>query len=124
MKKILVVDDYEELLHMFTMLLTINGYETQTASSKDKLLNGLSDFEPDLILLDVVLNGANGRDLCRDIKTRCLPKKVGVILVSAYPDLLKNYEECDADEVIEKPFSIQEVIDKINKVLSSNNVLS
>lgn len=124
MTKILIVDDSEELLHMFNMLLTIKGYETQTASSKDKLLSHVANCEPDLILLDVVLDGANGRDLCQDIKARCRPKKVAVILVSAYPELLKDYSACDADEVIEKPFSIKEVIDKINKVLSSNDVLS
>ena len=85
-------------------------------------MDKLETFQPDLILLDIVLEHIDGRDLCKEIKANTLYKKIPVILISANPDFLKGYSEWEANDVIEKPFGINNVIAKINKHLISENL--
>jgi len=117
MAKILVIDDSQDLLELFSILLKWKGFQTKTVSSKEKAENSVSEFSPDLIILDVKLNGEDGRELCKDLQKKS-NKAIPIILTSADPDLLKEYGGCNADAVIEKPFDIQKVIEEINTLLN------
>ena len=117
MAKVLVIDDSFDLLHVFSTALKRNGYELEILSSADKLLNLLSIYLPDLILLDVLLRKEDGSELCKKIKEGY--KNISIILISMNTAFLQNYEECQADAVIEKPFDFQTVIATMNKVLDS-----
>ncbi len=119
MARILIVDDSEELLEICTHILKFEGYEVETASSKNSLLSHLAD-PPDIILLDVKLNGDDGRELCRNIKETEPGRHIPIILISASPELLKDYEECKAVAIIEKPFGIETVRETIQAVLGSS----
>ncbi|MES2429728.1 MAG: response regulator [Bacteroidota bacterium] len=114
-KKILVVDDAEDIVGLLTILLTKNNFEVETAYSNKTLLDKMHTFFPDLILLDVNLNGENGRDICKQIKDT--GNKAPIILMSANHELLANHEECKACDVIEKPFLLDKVLSKINALL-------
>ncbi len=116
MVKILIVDDSLDLLEALSAFLQKKGYKVKTVSTGEMIKTVLSEFEPDVLLLDVNLGGHDGRKLCKEIKEQ-INIKLPVILFSASPDLLRNYEECNADAVIEKPFDINTVIKKINMVL-------
>lgn len=116
MVKILIVDDSEELLEILSTFLQMRGYDVKSVSSVKPVRNLLSDFEPDVILLDVRMGGDDGRKLCREIKEKHT-KHIPIILTSASPELLKDYEECNADAIIEKPFDIHTVEKKVNSVL-------
>ncbi len=111
-KKILVVDDAEDIVDLLSILLIKNNFEVETAYSGKTLLDKLHKFIPDCILLDVNLNGENGRDICKQIKDA--GNKAPIILMSANHELLANYEDCKACDVIEKPFLIDKVLRKIN----------
>ncbi len=114
MPKILIVDDSRDLADFLTVLLQLHHFEVETALSKTVLMDKLDTFKPDLILLDIVLRHIDGRELCKEIKNNILYKKIPIILLSANPEFLKGYEVCEANDVIEKPFDIKTVIDKIN----------
>jgi DNA-binding response OmpR family regulator len=114
MPKILIVDDSRDLADFLTVLLQLHNFEVETALSKTVLMDKLDTFKPDLILLDIVLRHIDGRELCKEIKNNSLYKKIPIILLSANPEFLKGYEVCEANDVIEKPFDIKTVIDKIN----------
>ena len=119
MYKILIVDDSTDLLQLFSMVFKIKGYEVQTASSRLETLTLLSGFVPDIILLDIRLHGENGRELCREIKQRDWINPIHIILMSASPYMLVDYEECLADGILEKPFELKMVIDKVSTVLNA-----
>jgi DNA-binding response OmpR family regulator len=117
--KIIIVDDYADLQDFFTSLLELNGFEVRSAGSAKELNAILNSFTPDLILLDVMLGTDSGREICKDLKEK--HPEISIILISANPRLLDNYEECRADDIIEKPFTITIVLDKINKLLAKKN---
>jgi len=118
MVKILIVDDSQELLDLFTHLLSMKGYIVATATSKITVFNKVSNFNPDLILMDVRLDGADGRELSKEIKQNNSTKEIPVILLSASPELLIDYKECKAVDMIEKPFELATVIQKIERALT------
>ena len=117
MAKILIVDDYESIRDLLSILLTKAGYKVECASSKKELNSRLSFFKPNLILLDVKLNGEDGREICKFIKSQPVTKEVAVILLSASPNLLWDYVASKADDIIEKPFNIKSILQKINKLV-------
>ena len=118
MAKILIVDDYESIRDLLSILLTKAGYKVECASSKKELNTRLSFFKPNLILLDVKLNGEDGREICRFIKSQPITKEVAVILLSASPNLLLDYAASKADDILEKPFNIKIVLQTINNLIS------
>ena len=120
MAKILIVEDDPDLCELLTVLLQRNGFEVQSAISKEELFAKLNNFTPDLILLDILLPGYNGRDICKEIKGK--RKGILIILMSANPLLLLNHEECHADGAIEKPFNNEDIIDKIKHVIKTNQL--
>lgn len=117
MANIMVVDDSKDLLEVLSTYLHMIGHNVYTVFEKEAVKNAISVFAPDLILIDVRLNEEDGRELCREIKEKYYPI-IPVILLSASPELLKNYQECKADTVIEKPFNLQTLMEYINWVLN------
>ena len=117
MAKILVVDDAKDLLLFLSELLKMKGHEVKTASSKNEMNSQLALFTPDCILLDVWINGENVRGACIEIKANNIYRNIPVILLSSDPELLKDHEQCEADDVLQKPFDINAVVNKINKLL-------
>jgi len=95
----------------------MNGCQVVKANSKEKLYKTLSSFIPDLILLDVMLKGIDDRELCIEMRATIKTKHMPIILASASAESLKDYEECEANDVIAKPFNINEIIEKINGLL-------
>ena len=116
-KKILIAEDYHDLLDFLSIFLEIHDFEVRGASSKEEVYMHIEVFQPDLILMDVVLGPHDGREICKEI--RAIHKKVGIILLSADPNLLADTNECEPEEVVEKPFSNEELLKKIKKVLSN-----
>lgn len=116
MARILIVDDEPDMLHLISTLLLKKGFEVQTALSKKELLLFLDSFKPQLIILDVMMKGENGRDICKQIKA-AEHRHIPVILYSANPEMLADYQACDADDSLEKPFSFSTLFEKINRAL-------
>ena len=68
MTKILLIDDDPDIRTVMSILLKKEGYEVDTASCREEALQKLATETPSLILLDVLLSGSDGRELCRTIK--------------------------------------------------------
>ncbi len=114
MTNVLVVDDSEELLEVSSHLLKIKGYLVKSASSFEACMDVLKQTVPDILILDVTLQGGDGRNLCKKIKQEY--KNIAFILVSSNPTLLENYEECNADVVVEKPFTTKTILGKLDEL--------
>ena len=112
-KKILVVDDDPDILEFLQELLELEGYTavvTDKAEYLKKLHNGSL---PNLILLDVMLSGTDGREIVKDLKSREETMHIPVIMFSAHPSAERTALAAGADDFVAKPFEIDELLEKI-----------
>jgi len=110
--KILVIDDDPGILEALTLTLEVYGYSVETASSLKEVYEKIAKINPSLILLDVLLSGIDGRDICRKLKSNG-KKAIPIIMISAHPDVEKSVHDAGADAFISKPFEMNDLLAKI-----------
>lgn len=117
-KKILVIDDEEDILEFLKVILEDEGYIVFT-SDKDDYLEWLhDDILPDIILLDLLLSGKDGRDIVKYLKMQEKTKHIPVIMFSAHPSAQEFTKQAGADDFVAKPFEIDLLLNKIAHCLS------
>lgn len=117
-KKILVVDDSKAIVGVINEILR-KKYNVRTAYCGEEALDIMSYFVPDLVLLDVVMPGIDGYDVCRKIKSDNKFEDVKVIIISGETQLKNRLEgfEAGADDYITKPVEVMELLAKVKVFL-------
>jgi Response regulators consisting of a CheY-like receiver domain and a winged-helix DNA-binding domain len=113
MKKLLIVDDSIDLVYAMQKLLAFYQYSIRTAKDSKTLIKELESFEPDIISIDVMLAGEDGKEICKILRQNPANNKITIILFSSSPRHLENFKEYGADGAIEKPFGITDLINQI-----------
>jgi CheY-like chemotaxis protein len=119
MAKILLIDDDPDVRVVMSRVLQQEGYEVETAGSRDEALLKIAGGIPSLILLDVLLSGADGRELCRELKGGEQTGQVPVIMFSGHPGAAQNFQSWGADDFIAKPFTSEALLEKLSRRLTS-----
>ena len=117
-KTIMVVDDNPDIITIVKTILEGKGYNVLSASSGPDLLNLLKNQKPDLIVLDIMLPGRNGLDLCRDIRIAGLGTPILVLTARGETSDKIVGLKLGADDYVTKPFDMEELAARIN---SSDN---
>jgi DNA-binding response OmpR family regulator len=118
MKRILAVDDNDDILEVLRYILEDSGYVVDTLSDGHFLFDKIKEHTPDLILLDIMLGDMDGRALCRDVKAQQETHGIPVILVSASHDIAATLRQIGApDDFVAKPFDLDELLNCIQKQL-------
>ncbi len=120
--KILVVDDEPNIVVPLQFLMEQKGYKTMTASSGEEAIETIQKYKPDLILLDIMLPGIDGFEVCEIVRLNSDWKHIKVIFLTA------KGREADrargmvlgADCYITKPFSNADVIAKVQELLNES----
>ena len=117
--KILVVDDEEHILELIRYNLDAAGYDVIEASDGDDAVKNAINEVPDLILLDLMLPGKDGYDVCRDLRSNGKTKSVPIIMLTAKSEEIDKILglELGADDYITKPFSVRELMARVKAVL-------
>lgn len=114
-KKILVVDDEPDILEFLELILTDEGYVV-ASSGKGEYLEKLQDGDPpDLILLDMLLSGKDGREIIRYLKSQEETKHIPIIMFSAHPSAEGTARAAGADDFLAKPFDMDVLLEKLAK---------
>jgi two-component system response regulator MtrA len=110
--RVLVVDDDEALSEMLDIVLRSEGFQARLCHTGEAALDIFRDYRPDLVLLDLMLPGRDGVDVCRDIRSE---SGVPVVMLTAKSDTsdVVHGLEAGADDYIAKPFKNQELIARI-----------
>jgi DNA-binding response OmpR family regulator len=117
MKKILVVDDNIDILQVVELILKSNGMEVEVISDGNDAIETVRTFHPDLVLMDVYLGEVDGRAICMKLKANRATNKIPVIMFSAQSNKLEA-NECKAQDFLDKPFEVTDLMGKINYQLS------
>ncbi|HTI58226.1 response regulator transcription factor [Mucilaginibacter sp.] len=121
MRRILAVDDNEDILDIMKLILEDCGYEVETLTDGNAIFEAIKQTHPDLILLDVMLGNADGRELCKEIKARTEMQDIPVILVSASHQVAERFtlNSGAPDDFLAKPFDINDLLAKVEHNLAA-----
>ena len=111
-QKILIVDDDTNIAGLISLYLTKECYETKMVHDGESALRELQTFQPNLILLDLMLPGIDGYQVCREIRTK---SQVPIIMLSAKGEVFDKVLglELGADDYIVKPFDTKELVARV-----------
>jgi two-component system phosphate regulon response regulator PhoB len=118
-KWILVVEDEEDILELVSFNLKKEGYQVKGVTSGEKALKEAKQNIPSLIILDLMLPGVNGFDVCKSLKSEPKTKAVPIIMLTARSeeaDIIIGLE-LGADDYLTKPFSPRELIARVRAIL-------
>ena len=118
-RKILIVDDEPNIVVPLQFLMEQNGYQVQIAETGEAAMDLIARYRPDLVLLDIMLPGVNGLEVCQMLREDPSLTKTKIILVSALGrdvDIAKGMA-MGADAYITKPFSNREMVSRVNELL-------
>lgn len=115
-QKVLIVDDDENIAELISLYLTKECFETMIVYDGESALSAVGSFAPDLILLDLMLPGIDGYQVCREVRAST---STPIIMLSAKGEVFDKVLglELGADDYIEKPFDTKELVARVKAVL-------
>ncbi len=110
--KVLVVDDDAALSEMLSIVLRNEGFDSRVCATGDRALAEMRDYRPDVVLLDLMLPGKDGIDVCREIRAE---SGVPIVMLTAKSDTIDVVVglESGADDYVVKPFKPKELVARI-----------
>ena len=129
-KKILIADDEPDILEIIQFNLQAEGYEVITAKNGDEALDMAKKYQPDLIILDIMMPGKNGIEVCNILRLQPAFHETLIIFLSALSDEVTQIKglETGADDYLTKPIKPKILVTKVNALFrrlnkESNEVL-
>lgn len=115
-QKILIVDDDENIAELISLYMTKECFETKIVYDGESALKTADTFAPDLIILDLMLPGIDGYQVCREIRQK---SQTPIIILSAKGEVFDKVLglELGADDYMEKPFDTKELVARVKAVL-------
>ena len=115
-QKILIVDDDNNIAELISLYLTKECFETMIVNDGESVLPTLDTFQPNLILLDLMLPGMDGYQVCREVRAK---SAIPIIMLSAKGEIFDKVLglELGADDYMEKPFDSKELVARVKAVL-------
>lgn len=123
MARILIVEDDKKLRNELEIFLNNNGYQAHSLETFDNTINDILDINPDLILLDINLPGADGQYICKELRKK---SNMPIIIITSRDNELDELLSINygADHYITKPFNIQILLAKITSILRRTNIIA
>ena len=119
---ILVLDDDPDICIMIKMVLDYYGYDAMDAENEVNAKKIISSNHVDLVIMDMLLSGADGTDICRRLKQDKVTSSIPILMFSAHPTAKDSCLAAGADDFISKPFEMNDMMDKINFFLERKKI--
>lgn len=119
-KRILVIDNDQDILDAVETALTMENFVVETSPIVEDIFELIKEKNPDLIIIDYLLYGINGGELCHMIKSEPSTAHIPVIIFSGYPKVIQSLGTYESDAFISKPFELEDLIGTIHNLLAKN----
>lgn len=115
-QKVLIVDDDNNIAELISLYLTKECFETMIVNDGESALSAVDSFQPNLMLLDLMLPGIDGYQVCREVRAK---SQLPIIMLSAKGEIFDKVLglEMGADDYMEKPFDSKELVARAKAVL-------
>jgi DNA-binding response OmpR family regulator len=113
MKKLLIVDDNQDIVEILQMFFEVRGYDVIKLFRGEEVIETVRQQLPDLILLDIYLGSTNGLEICCQLKSEDSLKHIPLIMFSAHGKKDEVLKQCPADDFIAKPFDLYHLSDVV-----------
>jgi len=117
-KRLLIIDNDAEVLNMMQEALVYEGFEVKILEDAGDVFEVIETYQPDLIMIDYILNGINGGEICHEIKVNPQTGYIPVVIVSAYSKVILSLGNYRSDAFLAKPFGLDELVKLVNKLLA------
>jgi twitching motility two-component system response regulator PilH len=118
-KRILIIDNDESVLEVLQEIFKNDGYETDCYGQVEDIFKLVDDFKPDLVLLDYILPGINGGELCAQLKKDPVTMHIPVVICSAYPQVMLSLGSYGCNAFISKPFELRDIIMQVDDCIKN-----
>ena len=117
--KILVIDDDPGIGHMMQMVLEYSGHEVIVSEKPNEAEEQIDEKKIDLVILDMLISGVNGIDVCKRIRNNKKPEiaEVPILMMSALYNAGAKCKKAGANDFIAKPFEMEELTSKVENIL-------
>ena len=118
-KNILVIEDNHAILDVITLILQSEAYKVSGLNKSEKMMDHIETFSPDLMILDIMLPDADGRELLTQIRNNPKTAQIPVLMISAkYTAETIKHGDYKPNGFLAKPFDIDDLLDKIEGILA------
>lgn len=114
---ILIIDDNEDIVMMLKAMLGMKGYQVEVKTNTIQLKEYIESHTPDLILMDMLLSGADGREICEELKADPRFSSIPIIMISAHPSAEEDCLAAGTDYFLAKPFEMKDLFSMVRKAL-------
>lgn len=118
-KKVLILDNDHSILGAMSEALNYNGYDVKTLTDGENIFTDIDEYRPDLVLIDYILNGVNGGEICHRLKLNDQTTSIPVIIMSAYPRIIESLGNYGCNAFIAKPFDLHDLIFRIDELTAN-----
>jgi twitching motility two-component system response regulator PilH len=118
-KRILIIDNDESVLEVLQEIFKNDGYETDCYGQVEDIFKLVDDFKPDLVLLDYILPGINGGELCAQLKKDQVTRHIPVVICSAYPQVMLSLGSYGCNAFISKPFELRDIVMQVDDCIKN-----
>ncbi|WP_345331130.1 response regulator [Mucilaginibacter defluvii] len=112
-RKVMIIDDDADICDIMHDVLHYEGFEVKCLLGPDRLFEEIAAFKPQVIILDYILKGITGGEVCSELKKRRSTSVLPIILMSAYPRVSKSTVDCCFETFIAKPFDLEEFVSAV-----------
>jgi DNA-binding response OmpR family regulator len=119
-KKILIIEDDGDILNLLKGMLEDEGYDVTGLEYTESITKSINQYQPSLVILDFLLPGVNGGELCHEIKSQPATAHLPVIMVSGFPRVLESLGNYGCDFFIAKPFGIEEFLHAVSSCFDNH----
>lgn len=117
--KVLVIDDNEDILYMLKAMLQMKHFDVTIKLNVDNLEEELTSIQPSVILMDMLLSGADGREVCKGLKDNEAFSDIPIIMMSAHSHARNECLEAGANQFLAKPFDMQDIFEAVDVAVAS-----
>jgi DNA-binding response OmpR family regulator len=120
--KVLIIDDNEDILFMLKAMLQLKEYVVFTKETADNVESYIQDLAPDVILMDMLLSGADGREVCKIIKADSTTASIPIVMMSALPNAEQMCLDAGANYFVGKPFEMGDMFNAIAAAIAKSTI--